>query len=124
MASATEITAHPAGSPLPQPLRSRLFMLVASGLFPLAIAALLGTAYLIQQRRHDAQRSALELSRALATAVDSELKSIVGVLESPGCFQCTERSTSWLHSRGWPSGLRSDRAGATSCWPMRRAISS
>jgi signal transduction histidine kinase len=82
MASATEITAHPAGSPAPQPLRSRLFMLVASGLFPLAIAALLGTAYLIQERRHNAQRSALELSRALATAVDSELKSTIGVLES------------------------------------------
>jgi signal transduction histidine kinase/CheY-like chemotaxis protein len=82
MASATEDIAHPAGSPVPQPLRSRLFMLVASGLFPLAIAALIGTAYLIQQRRHDAQRSALELSRALSTAVDSELKSTIGVLET------------------------------------------
>jgi signal transduction histidine kinase/CheY-like chemotaxis protein len=82
MASATETTAQTAGSRASQPLRLRLFMLAASGLLPLVIAAVLGTAYLIHDRREAAQRSALELSRALATAVDSELKSAIGVLQT------------------------------------------
>src|SRR5512140_394101 len=81
MASATDLIAQTAGSNARQPLRSRLFMLAASGLLPLTVAAVLGTVYLVQQRRLEAQRSALELSRALATAVDAELKSTISALQ-------------------------------------------
>jgi signal transduction histidine kinase/ActR/RegA family two-component response regulator len=73
----------PAGNKTgPQPLRYRLFLLAASGLVPLAIAAVVAIAYLVSEREKQAERSALELSRALATAVDAELQSTIGVLKS------------------------------------------
>jgi signal transduction histidine kinase len=65
-----------------RPLRFRLFLLAASGLVPLALVLLLSSAYLAQERRTATQRAALELSRALATAVDSELRSTVALLEN------------------------------------------
>src|SRR6266568_7983868 len=82
MVSTTETIGRLAASRASQPLRWRLFMLAASGLVPLLIAAVLGTAYRIHDRRQVAQRSALEVSRALATAVDAELNSTIGVLET------------------------------------------
>ena len=112
--------AQTAGSSAPQPLRVRLFMLVASGLFPLAIAALLGTAYLIQERREEAQRSALELSRALATAVDAELKSTISVLETLGVSEdlALSRLARFHHlaqrvaqQRDWRNILLADASG-------------
>jgi signal transduction histidine kinase/ActR/RegA family two-component response regulator len=63
-------------------LRFRLFLLAASGLAPLALVLFLASAYLAQERRTDTQRSALELSRALATAVDAELGSTISLLEN------------------------------------------
>lgn len=63
-------------------LRFRLFLLAASGLAPLAIVLSLASAYLAQERRTETQRSALELSRALATAVDAELGSTMSLLEN------------------------------------------
>jgi len=65
-----------------RPLRSRLFLLAASGLLPLAIVACVVLAYLVGQRARDAQESALAVSRALATAVDAELRATVSVLQS------------------------------------------
>ena len=120
MERASEQMAQTAGPSMPQPLRVRLFMLVASGLFPLAIAALLGTAYLVQERRLEAQRSALELSRALATAVDAELKSTVSVLETLGvsedlalarlpAFHLVARRVA--QERGWRNILLADAGG-------------
>jgi signal transduction histidine kinase/CheY-like chemotaxis protein len=66
----------------PRPLRFRLFLLAASGLVPLALVLLLSSAYLAQERRTETQQAALELSRALATAVDAELRSTVALLEN------------------------------------------
>ena len=63
-------------------LRFRLFLLAASGLAPLALVLSLASAYLAQERRTETQRSALELSRALATAVDAELGSTMSLLEN------------------------------------------
>jgi signal transduction histidine kinase/CheY-like chemotaxis protein len=63
-------------------LRFRLFLLAASGLAPLALVLFLASAYLAQERRTETQRSALELSRALATAVDAELGSTISLLEN------------------------------------------
>lgn len=71
-----------AGAPKPTPLRFRLFLLAASGLVPLALVLLLSTVYLARERHAQTQRAALELSRALATAVDTELRSTVAVLEN------------------------------------------
>ncbi|RYY53828.1 MAG: hypothetical protein EOO24_64100, partial [Comamonadaceae bacterium] len=57
-----------------------MFLLAASGLAPLALVLLVASAYLVQERRIEAQRSALDLSRALATAVDAELDSTISLL--------------------------------------------
>jgi signal transduction histidine kinase/ActR/RegA family two-component response regulator len=62
-------------------LRFRLFLLAASGLLPLAIVAGVVLAYLTSERQRDARETAVAVSRALGTAVDSELRSTVSVLE-------------------------------------------
>jgi len=87
-AEATQPVSIPASGDLPpvvnpsRPLRFRLFLLAASGLAPLALVLVLASVDLAQDRRTEAQRSALELSRALATAVDAELGSAVSLLEN------------------------------------------
>ena len=63
-------------------LRFRLFLLAASGLLPLAIVAGVVLAYVTAERARDAEATALQVSRALATAVDAELRATVGVLQS------------------------------------------
>lgn len=63
-------------------LRFRLFLLAASGLLPLAIVAGAVLAYLSGQREQDTQDAALAVSRAIASAVDAELSSTVGILQS------------------------------------------
>ena len=63
-------------------LRFRLFLLAASGLLPLAIVAAVVLAYVTFERQRDARDTALAVSRALATAVDAELRATVSVLQS------------------------------------------
>jgi len=62
-------------------LRFRLFLLAASGLLPLAIVAGVVLTYLSAERQRDARDTALAVSRALATAVDAELRATVSVLQ-------------------------------------------
>jgi len=69
-------------SPSPRQLRWRLFVLAASGLLPLALMVVLALGYLVYERQEATQRSALALSRALATAVDAELSSTIDVLRT------------------------------------------
>lgn len=69
-------------APADSPLRHRLFLLAASGLLPLALVALAVLAYLTDERSRDAERAALAVSRALATAVEAELRATAGVLQS------------------------------------------
>ena len=64
-----------------RPLRFRLFLLAASGLLPLALVAAVVLVYLTNERQRDAQQTALAVSRALGTAVDSELRATIGVLQ-------------------------------------------
>jgi signal transduction histidine kinase/CheY-like chemotaxis protein len=71
-----------AGATVSRPMRFRLFLLAASGLVPLALVLLFASAYLAQERQTETQRAALELSRALATAVDAELRSTVALLDN------------------------------------------
>jgi len=64
------------------PLRRRLFLLAGVGIVPLAVMSGIGLYALAHQQRVQAERVGLELDRAVATAVDAELRSSVSVLES------------------------------------------
>lgn len=72
----------PGSATVSRPLRFRLFLLAASGLVPLALVLLFASSYLAQERQTETQRSALDLSRALATVVDAELRSTVALLDN------------------------------------------
>jgi signal transduction histidine kinase/ActR/RegA family two-component response regulator len=64
------------------PLRRRLVLLAVVGIVPLAVMSGIGLYALAQQQRVQAERVGLELARAVATAVDAELRSSISVLES------------------------------------------
>ena len=63
------------------PLRRRLVLLAAAGMVPLAAMSGIALLALGKQHRNQAERAVLELTRALATAVDAELQRSVSVLE-------------------------------------------
>ncbi len=64
------------------PLSRRLLLLACAGIVPLAIMSGIGLYVLGQQQRTQVERVGLELARAVATAVDAELRSTVSVLEA------------------------------------------
>ena len=64
------------------PLRRRLLLLAAAGILPLVVMAAVALYALFAQQRSQAQRSTLEIARALATAADAELSRTVSVLEA------------------------------------------
>jgi signal transduction histidine kinase/CheY-like chemotaxis protein len=70
----------------------RLLLLAASGLLPLVIVLAWGIDHLVLEQRYAEERSALELSRALATAVDAEVRSIQSLLEQLGTSDELERA--------------------------------
>jgi signal transduction histidine kinase/CheY-like chemotaxis protein len=63
------------------PLRRRLFLLVAAALLPLAAMAVYAVLTALGQQRAQAERAGLEITRALAIAIDGELQRSVAVLE-------------------------------------------
>src|SRR5712692_11096945 len=63
-------------------LRRRLFLLAAAGIVPLVVMSGIGLYALAQQQRIQAERIGLELARALATAVDAELRNSISVVQS------------------------------------------
>ncbi|HWA39537.1 MAG TPA: ATP-binding protein [Burkholderiales bacterium] len=63
------------------PLRRRLFLLVAAALLPLAAMAVVAVLFALQQQRAQAEAAGLEITRALAIAVDGELQRSIAVLE-------------------------------------------
>jgi signal transduction histidine kinase/ActR/RegA family two-component response regulator len=65
-----------------EPLRRRLFLLAAAGIVPLASAAGVALLALAAEQKAQAERAGIELTRALATAVDAELYRSVAALES------------------------------------------
>src|SRR4051794_28356778 len=73
--------AHLSARARAQPLRLRLLLLAASGLVPLMMVLVWGLDHLVQERRSQAEGSVLNLSRALGTAVDLELRSVVALLQ-------------------------------------------
>jgi hypothetical protein len=64
------------------PLSSRLLILALAAILPLTAMAGFGLYVLLGQQRTQVQRVGLELARALATAVDAELRSTIAVLDS------------------------------------------
>ncbi|MEK6245871.1 MAG: histidine kinase dimerization/phospho-acceptor domain-containing protein, partial [Pseudomonadota bacterium] len=64
------------------PLRRRLFLLAAVAILPLAIMSGIDLLALVKQQRVQAERAGLEISRALAIAVDAELRRSLSVLEA------------------------------------------
>jgi signal transduction histidine kinase/ActR/RegA family two-component response regulator len=63
-------------------LRQRLLLLTVGALLPLAIAAGLALQALLDQQRQQTEQSSLDLTRALATAVDTELRLTVSALQA------------------------------------------
>src|SRR5690349_3947733 len=73
------------------PLRRRLFQLVAAALLPVIIASGIALYSLYRQHTQQAERSVLEVARALSTAVDAELSRTVSVLEALATSASLER---------------------------------
>ena len=73
------------------PLRRRLFLLAAVGIVPLVVVSGIGLYALAQQQRAQAERIGLELARALATAVDGELRSSASALQALATDAALER---------------------------------
>ena len=65
-----------------EPLRRRLFLLAAAGIVPLAAAAGIALLALAAEQKAQAERAGIEVTRALATAIDAELHRSVAALES------------------------------------------
>ncbi|HEX6703242.1 MAG TPA: ATP-binding protein [Albitalea sp.] len=63
-------------------LRKRLVLLAAVGIVPLAFMSGFGLYALALQQREQTERTSLELSRAMATAIDAELRGTSYVLEA------------------------------------------
>ena len=63
-------------------LRQRLLLLIAGALLPLALAAGLALQALLEQQRLQTEQSSLDLTRALATAVDTELRLTISALQA------------------------------------------
>jgi len=64
------------------PLRRRLLILGAAAILPLALMSGVALQALIEQQQRQAEQSTLDLARALATAVDTELRLTVSSLQS------------------------------------------
>jgi signal transduction histidine kinase len=66
----------------PVPLRSRLLLLAAVAILPLALMSGIALRALLDQQRQQSEQSSLDLARALATAVDTELRLTISALQS------------------------------------------
>ena len=62
-------------------LHRRLLLIAAAGIVPVAVAAALVVYGYYQAQRQQAERTALEVTRALSTALDAELRRTVAALE-------------------------------------------
>ncbi|WKB53868.1 hybrid sensor histidine kinase/response regulator [Eleftheria terrae] len=64
------------------PLQQRLLLLAVAGIFPLALGSGAALVALVKEQRHQAQQATLDVTRALASAVDAELRRNIAVLEA------------------------------------------
>jgi len=63
------------------PFRQRIFVVVAAAVLPLAIMSAVAVFAGYQQQRAQAERAGLDVARALAIAVDGELRRTISVLQ-------------------------------------------
>jgi len=63
------------------PLRVRLQLLAASAILPLALVSALALSALLERQREQTRESTLNITRAMATAIDNELRLTVSALE-------------------------------------------
>src|SRR5690242_9138996 len=76
-------------------LQRQLFTLAIAGVLPLAILAGVGLNLIFEQRREVEGRRALEVTRALATAIEAELQrslSALQILTVSGAFDRSEHA--------------------------------
>ena len=66
----------------PVPLPRRLVLLAVVAILPLALMSGIALQALFEQQRRQAEQASLDLARALATAVDTELRLTVSALQS------------------------------------------
>ena len=102
-------------------LRQRLFIVVAAAVVPLAIMSAVALYAGYQQQRAQAERSGLDIARALSTAVAAELRRTVSVLQVLSNSVLLERDDlSTFHARvraaresqaGWRAVILSDIEG-------------
>ena len=92
-------------------IRRRLLLVATVAIVPLAVLAAVAIEALLAQQRSQAEQSALNLTRALATAVDNELRLTVSSLQS---LALTEP-----FGAGSDDGLTQARALATSALAAR-----
>ncbi|WP_395689868.1 ATP-binding protein [Caenimonas koreensis] len=113
-------SAGPGARTRARPLRMRLLLLTASGLLPLVLLMAWGIQHLIDERQLLAQRSVLDLSRALASTVDAELRSTAVLLDQMSASDDLERGdfrSFYLSARrtveqlGWQQLIVSDSEG-------------
>ena len=76
------MTKPPAAPRRAASVRQRLLWLTAGALLPLALAAGLALQALLDQQLQQTEQSSLDLTRALATAVDAELRLTVSALQT------------------------------------------
>ena len=67
-----------------RPLRQRLFLLAAAAILPLAVMTGIALLRMVDAQRAQAGRASVELARALASGIDSELNSSIDVLQALG----------------------------------------
>ena len=65
-----------------EPLSKRLFLLVAAAIVPLAVVAGVALFLIAKQQREQLARAGLEITRALATAVDAELERSLSAIDA------------------------------------------
>ncbi len=63
------------------PLRVRLQLLAGAAILPLALASALALSVLLERQREQTRESTLNITRAMATAIDNELRLTVSALE-------------------------------------------
>jgi signal transduction histidine kinase/ActR/RegA family two-component response regulator len=104
-----------------RPLRQELLLLVGLGLLPLALFGVYGIAATIRGQGEQTMRSTVELSRALASGVDSELDATVdslGAMAQSPALQAGDTRAFYDRAReevaarpGWAAVLLADAQG-------------
>ena len=102
-------------------LRKHLLVLAIASILPLAILSGIGLLALFDQQRGDAERKALEITRALATAVDAELQRSISVLKVLGAAGSLQRLDIAAFAITARRALQASRSGSASTSPRLRA---